>query len=127
VIRGAIWKVDCPVVRLGDAIVDQTVCYLDDDAVQQEAEELKERNGGCSRVCGGTDVVGAQRAGLDDDEEAADREQERGNDVSRGAVEDEAVDAVELGTRARISTPGGVLSLTGVPNAVVEGSDEGKE
>ena len=118
---------DCPVVRLRDSIVNQTVCYLDDDAVQQEAEELEERNGGCSRVCDGTDVVGAQRAGLDDDKKAADREQERGNDVSRGAVEDEAVDAVELGTRARVSTPGGVLSLTGVPNAVVEGSDEGKE
>jgi hypothetical protein len=100
---------------------------LDDDAVQQEAEELKERYGGRCRVCHWTDVVGAQCAGLDEDEEAADGKQEGRDDVSRGAIEDEAVDAVELGTWARVSTPGGVLSLTGVTDAVVKGGDERKE
>jgi hypothetical protein len=85
---------------------------------------LKGRNCSRCRICDGADEGGAQCAGLDDDEEAADGEQERRNDVACGAIEDKAVDGVELGTWARVSTPGGVLSLARVTNAVVEGSDE---
>ena len=85
---------------------------------------MKGRNCSRCRVCDGADKGGAQCAGLDDDEEAADGEQERRNDVASRAIEDKAVDGVELGAWARVSTPGGVLSLARVTDAVVEGSDE---
>jgi hypothetical protein len=66
-------------------------------------------------------------AGLDDNEETADGEQEGRNDVARRAIEDKAVDAVKLGTRACVSTPGGVLALAGMADAVVKGGDEREE
>lgn len=84
-------------------------------------------NRGCRRVCYRANVRRAEGAGLDEDEEAADGQQKRGNDVAGGSVEDEAVDTVELGARAAIIAPGGVLSLAGVADAVVEGGDEREE
>lgn len=100
---------------------------MDNDAVQQEADELQGRNRGCRRVGNRADVRRAEGAGLDEDEEAADGQQKGRKDVAGGAVEDEAVDAVELGARAGVIAPGGVLSLAGVADAVVEGGDEREE
>jgi len=88
---------------------------------------LQRRNGGCRRVCDGTNVCRAEGAGLDEDEEAANGQQKGRNDVAGGTVEDEAVDAVELGGRAAIIAPGGVLALAGVADAVVEGDCEREE
>jgi hypothetical protein len=118
---------DGPVVCWGDGVVDQAVDGLENKTVYQEAKKLEGRNGRGCRVRDGADVGGAKGAGLDDDEKAADGEQGGGHDVPRGAVVDKVEQSVELGARACVSTPGGVLALRGMAEGVVEREDEREE
>ena len=88
-------ELDRPIVGLGNAVVDQAVNQLGDIGQSLHAEKLQGRNTGGVRVCNGADVRRAQGGGFDADKETADGEQERGDNVARRAIEDEAKDAVE--------------------------------
>lgn len=95
VIRRAILQLHDPVIDWRDAVVNQTIQQLDDDGVENEACELQCGYKGRCGVRDGADVGGAQGTGLDQDEEAADRQQDGRDDVARGFAICETDDALE--------------------------------
>jgi hypothetical protein len=91
---------DGPVICWRDAIVYQAIDGLHHGAVDQEAKELEGGDGRGGGICNGADVGGTEGARFDEDEEAADGQQSRGDNVACGAIVDEVEYAIELGTGA---------------------------
>jgi hypothetical protein len=124
---GAISGVDRRVFGLGAPLVNEAVEKQDYDAVDDKAEELQSGYEGGRRGRGGADVGGAEGAGPQRDEEAADGQQQRGQDVARRAVQEEVDEAVAVRGGRRVGAPGGRVAGAGVAKAVEEGEDEREE